>query len=385
MNLENKFVPKIPSKEDIAKMPPLPEDLSKKSDSPAVDLGKELEEMKLQKGQEDQAKIKEIRRDIFGENGNAEKISSMPPPPPLENSVLKERKNKTEQRELESSREVEDVILRNDAFIVHMVAEMEGVKHNKNSNISQEATWEDDVEGLFAFRPSVSASSFTPGEKTNLWSGKSGFLLGGGQIGEVGTNDFGSHGDGIRKRGGEPSSIEKIDEVVGRKDKFSRQAYEQTGIHSMNEMVVNNPEVFGFFQHAEKDADGKMWAHDLKTKEYAEMAREEQSHGRQKMPGSYSELLQKHISEYQEKFKFVRERGIPLYIMTGDREVYSLIAVNEDGSLEVGKKLTPKEVATGRAGLVSEKRKEIGERILAKNLFRKPELQKEAREIIESL
>ena len=58
---------------------------------------------------------------------------------------------------------------------------------------------------------------------------------------------------------------------------------------------------------------------------------------------------------------------------------------NEDGSVEVGAQLTPEEVATGRAGLSVEKRKEIGERILEKRIFKQQETIQEAQEIISNL
>ena len=283
------------------------------------------------------------------------------------------------------NRSLEHVIQRNNAFIVHKIAETEGVRHNENSNISNRATYEDDIDILLSLEPSISASSVTPGEKAELWPGASGFLLGGGQIGEVGMDDIGSHGDKIKKRGGKAASIEKIDEVVGRQSKWSRQAYKTHGEFGMNEVVVNNPEVFGFFQNADKDEDGRFYLLDLSIKNYSREAAKEKEDGSYKLQDSYFKVLQKEVDNYRKRFAVEAEGGIQLYIMTPDRNAYEALGVKDDGTVEVGKKLTPKEVATGRAGLPSGKRKEIGERLLQKNVFRKQETQEEAREIIGNL
>lgn len=266
------------------------------------------------------------------------------------------------------NRSLEHVMKRNNVFVVHKIEEREELRHNVNSNVSSETTYEDDIDIMLAFEPSISASSFTPGEKTKLWPGASGFLLGGGQIGEAGSTDIGTHGEGIKKRGGKNSSIEEIDKVVGRKDKFSKQDYEISGSHTMNEVVVNNAEIFGFFQNAEMDKDGKFWAYDINTIE-----------------AQSKDMLKNSISRYRERFATANSRGIPLYVMTPDRNVYECLSVNDDGTIEVGKQLTPEEVSTGRAGLSTEKRKEIGERILEKKIFKKQETQEEAREIVDSL
>lgn len=263
------------------------------------------------------------------------------------------------------NRSLENVIKRNNVFIVHKITEE--VYRHALSNVSSETTYEDDIDILLSLEPSISASSLTPGKKARLWPGESGFLLGGGQIGEAKSYDAGTNAQGIKKRGGENSSIEKIDEAVGRKDELSRKTYERYGEHDYNEVVVNNPEVFGFFQHAGVDEVGRFWAYNLKTKDLSEEA-----------------VLTK-INTYRERFSVAEKRGIPLYIMTEDRNVYECQGVNDDGTIEVGKQLTPEEVATGRAGLSDEKRKQIGERLLQKKVFRAQETQEEARKIVESL
>jgi len=278
------------------------------------------------------------------------------------------------------NRSLEHVMRRNNAFIVHKIVERDELRHNANSNVSGKTTYEDDVDILLALEPSVSASSATPGEKTKLWPGASGFLLGGGQIGEASSHDAGTHGEGIKKRGRENSSIEAIDDVVGRKDKGSRQQhekdYERFGQNIMNEVVVNNPEVFGFFQNAEVDESGRFWAYDLDTREQSEKVGKEYG---------YRELLKGNVNNYRQRFSVANERGIPLFIMTEDRKVYECLGVNDDGTVEVGKQITPEEIAIGRAGLSAEKRKQLGERLLEKKIFKSQKTQEEARKIIGSL
>lgn len=273
------------------------------------------------------------------------------------------------------NRSLEHVMQRNNAFIVHKITEGEG-RHNILSNVSGETTYEDDIDILLSLEPSISASSATSGEKTKLWPGASGFLLGGGQVGAAESHDAGTTTDGIKRRGGGNSSIEKIDEVVGRKDKESRQRYESRGDHNYNEIVVNNPEVFGFFQNAEADESGRFWVYDLDIKEQSEKAGKEYV---------YRELLKGNVNNYRHRFSVAQERGIPLFIMTEDRKVYECLGVNDDGTVKAGKQITPEEIATGRAGLSAEKRKQLGERLLKKKVFKSQKTQEEARKIIGSL
>lgn len=262
------------------------------------------------------------------------------------------------------NRSLEHVIQRNNAFIVHKIDDGEG-RHNILSNVSSESTYEDDIDIVLSLEPSISASSATPGEKTKLWSGASGFLLGGGQVGAAESHDAGTTTDGIKRRGRGNSSIEKIDEVV-----------KGTSEVTHNEIVVNNPEVFGFFQNAEADENGRFWAYGLDIKEQSEKVGKE---------FGYRELLKGNVNNYRQRFSVAHERGIPLFIMTKDRNVYECLGVNDDGTVEVGKQITPEEVATGRAGLSAEKRKQLGESLLEKKVFKSQKTQEEARKIIGNL
>ncbi len=284
-------------------------------------------------------------------------------------------------------RSVEQVVRRNNVFIVHTLAEGEVQHHNENSNVSEKATYGDDIDIMLAFEPSVSASSVTPGQKSRLWS-PSGFLLAGGQIGEVGGSDIGSGANGIKSRGGKDSSVEQIDDFIGRSGKKHEDIYKQHGSHGMNEAVVNNPEVFGFFQQVEKDEDGRYWAYSLNIKKQGADAKKnpwEYIPSKGKRPSGYVEVFQNNVRKYRERFSTAQERGVPLYVMTPDREVYACLGVNDDGTVEIGGRLRPEDVVSGQAGWSEEKRKEVGGKLLEKRIFRGESVQKEAEEIIKSL
>ncbi|MEI8344100.1 MAG: hypothetical protein WCF93_04080 [Candidatus Moraniibacteriota bacterium] len=276
------------------------------------------------------------------------------------------------------NRSLEHVMKRNNAFLVHTLTEIEGVRHNENSNVSSEATIEDDIDMLLSLEPSISASSVISGKQSSLWAGgQMGFLLGGGQIGEAGHGDLGTHPDGIKGRkssGGKDASIEDINNVVSR----------DNGTHSgMNEVVVHNTEVAGFFQSAERDENGRFWIYGLNTKRHAEKVEQEKK--RDYLPQPYTKLLKGNLSRFSEKLLMAEKRGIPQYVMTPTREFFECLSVNDDGSVNIGKQLTPEDVATGRAGLSAEKRKELGKKILEKKIFKKQETHEEAREIINNI
>lgn len=402
----DKQLEKISAQKEVAEISKTPEQIAKSS----LEIGNELARSAESRGNERLETIKEYdgvtpkdineaqtvvegakeqiiqaRKKMEGEIKTEWDSNGNEPPPLPEESVS--YKNISEMKEREhinpDERSVEQVIRRNNAFIVHKIEERGELRHNTNSNISEYTTYKDDIDVMLAFEPSISASSFTPGKKTNLWPGASGFLLGGGQIGEASTTDSGTHVEGIKKRGGENASIEKIDKTVGRQDKFSKEDYERFGSHNMNEIVVNNPEIFGFFQHVGMDEKGRFWAYNLKIRELAE-----------KIPGVYGSgpddymnrvSLENNIKAYRERFAIASERGIPLYVVTDDRKVFECLKVNDNGIIEIGKELTPEEVATGRAGLPPEKRKEIGEKLLEKRIFKNQQTQEEAREIINNL
>ncbi|KKU79310.1 MAG: hypothetical protein UY04_C0012G0022 [Parcubacteria group bacterium GW2011_GWA2_47_7] len=243
---------------------------------------------------------------------------------------------------------VEQALARNNAFLVHTFTTHKDLRHNANSNITGRATLEDDIDLLLSLEPSISTSSITPGLKTSLFQeefGNIGVIVGGGDIDGATHTDAGSISTGIKRRriiGENDVSVEKIDEVIGqRKDG-----------DGYNEIVVNNPKVFGIFKSVQEDESGKMMGNPKYFEQYVRTA---------------------------------TQKGIPPYVMTPDRRLFEFISIDDDGTVIVGAEITPEQVATGRAGLPSEKRKEIGDEILQKNLFKNVNAQREAKEIIASL
>jgi len=248
---------------------------------------------------------------------------------------------------------VEQTMIRNNAFIVHTFLLDERLRHNENSNITQRATLEDDIDILLSFEPSISTSSVVPGSRQGLWGGRIGVVLGGGDIRGIAQTDNGTVTGGIKMRNGEISSSKEIDEKVSNK-----------GERGYNELVVNNPEVFGFFQNVQIDKSGNMIGFEDAGSEQDNKNRKE---------------------DFLKYIDLAIQKGMPPLIMTPDRRLFEFSSISNEGVVSVGAEITPKQVAKGKAGLPNEKRTAIGEQIIAKNLFRKIDDQKEAKEIIAEL
>ncbi|HHD92156.1 MAG TPA: hypothetical protein ENL06_00850 [Candidatus Portnoybacteria bacterium] len=248
---------------------------------------------------------------------------------------------------------VEQTTIRDNAFIVHTFLLDERLRHNKNSNITQRATLEDDIDILLSLEPSISTSSVIPGSKQGLWGGRIGVVLGGGDIMGVSQVDNGTVANGIKERNGKISSSEEIDEKISDK-----------GERGYNELVVNNPEVFGFFQNVQIDKSGNMIGF--------EKARSKQDN-------------KKYKKDFLKYIDLAIQKGMPPLIMTPDRRLFEFISINNDGIVSVGAEISPEQVARGKAGLSNEKRIEIGEQIIKNNLFNRISNQKEAKEIIAEL
>lgn len=242
---------------------------------------------------------------------------------------------------------VEQALVRNKAFLVHTLTTHEKLRHNANSNITNRATFEDDIDLLLSLEPSISTSSITPGIKTSLFQeefSNMGVILGGGDIEGASSCDADSKSTGIKRRriiGDRGVSVDKIDETIG----------QRTG-SGYNEIVVNNPKVFGVFKSVEIDESGKMIGSPKAFEQYIGTA---------------------------------TQKGVPPYIMTPDRRLFEFVSIDDNGTVTVGNEITPEQVATGNAGLPSDKRKEIGDEILQKHLFRDVHAQKEAKAIVASL
>ncbi len=314
---------------------------------------------------------------------------------------------------------VEQTALRNGVFFVHTIQERERFRHNELSNVAGEATYEDDADILLSLEPTISASSVFSGKSeegkvSGLWSDTGGFLIGGGNIRFADRNDLNSRSTGIKNReiatGYEEQSIADIDKAAKKRGEREISIDRETGKQEMgtdyNEFIVDNPKIFGYFQpvaieEEEALADGKYWVGAIDTK----YASEKLTYIKNRLekfkndpslvtkyttetPELYAEKLKEFkqkIDRYKERFEQMKSRGNPLYVMTKNKEMYGYLGVNDDGTVNVGEQLTPEDVAKGRAGLSLEKRKEIGEKILEKSLFKGEKDQREAREIIDQL
>jgi hypothetical protein len=251
---------------------------------------------------------------------------------------------------------VEQTTIRNKAFIVHTFLSDDKLRHNDNSNILNRATFEDDVDILLSLEPSISTSSVVPGSKQGLWGNGYGVVIGGGDIYSARGTDDATVSKGIKKRlGGEVVNSEKLDELVSNKED-----------RGYNELVVDNPKVFGFFQNVEVDESGKMV-------------------GFKKGKNDTGRKIKEHKDNFMVHMNFAAEKGMPLLVMTPDRRIYEFGSVDDDGIVSVGEEITPEQVASNKAGLENSTRKEIGDKIISKNLFRNIETQKEAKKIIAEL
>ncbi|MBU6323685.1 MAG: hypothetical protein KGI41_03055 [Patescibacteria group bacterium] len=316
--------------------------------------------------------------------------------------------------ELFMQRDVEQILLRNNAFMVHTFLEGRG-RHNDNSNVSKETGFADDLDILLAFEPSISASSVMPGADAEgnisaLWTddgAESGVLIAGGNVSHAGMRDIGSISEGIKRRTATASSnmndIARLDEIVqergGKLGENNRGAY--------NELVVNNPEAAAFFSAGMADEKGTMWMTGLNTRERLKEVHDAyESYKRNPegtVPGTsydgnpdvtlqevYRRRLagfKQRVNDYRERLELAKSRGLPVYVMTPDRRFLEIRSVTDSGTIETGEELTPAQLAKGRAGLQPQKRKEIGHELLTRprKIFRYAATEREAREILKDI
>jgi hypothetical protein len=248
----------------------------------------------------------------------------------------------------ELQKNVEQTIVRNNSFIVHTLTTHQELRHNELSNVTGRAKLEDDIDLLLSLEPSISTSSITPGLKTKLFQeefGKIGMIIGGGDIVGATQSDAGSKSMGIKDRriiGQDGVSTDEIDKTIT----------EREAGDTYNEIVVNNPKVFGIFKSVDIDESGKMMGSPREFERYVNIA---------------------------------TKKGVPPYIMTPDRRIYEFVSIDDDGIVTIGNEITPEQVATGNAGLPNEKRKKIGNEILRKHLFKDIHDHHEAKSIVSSL
>ncbi len=285
-------------------------------------------------------------------------------------------------------RTVEQTMMRNNAFFVHTINEDERTRHNANSNVSKETHFEDDLNILLALEPSVSASSLLPGVDSDgyvsgIWTGSGGVLLGGGQISDAEHQDLGTVSWGIKHRGAYNARPKKtageIDAVIHAR-RNSRLGDYSGGY---NELVVNNPEISGYFKQGVIDEAGVAWVHNIQTKkELATLHELYENPMRREEYQAALNIFNRNLSRYRDRFDLIRRKGLPFYVLTPDRKFFEVLQVNDNGTLSLGEELTPERAATGRAGFTSEERKRIGSELLQKRVFKNDEAHNEAEELL---
>ncbi len=285
-------------------------------------------------------------------------------------------------------RTVEQTMMRNGVFFVHTIDEDVRTRHNDNSNVSKETQFEDDLNILLSLEPSVSASSLLPGVDSEgyvsgIWTGSGGVIIGGGRITEAEHQDLGTVSRGIKNRSAYNARPEKTTEEIDSVIHAPRRAREGDYSGGYNEFVVNDPEISGYFKQGALDENGAAWAQSLGTKkELAELHTLYENPMRKEEYQSALQTFNKNLSRYRERFDAIRAKGLPFYILTPDRKFFEVLQVNDNGTLGLGKELTPEAAATGRAGLPPEDRKRIGAELLQKKIFRNDRARSEAEELL---
>lgn len=271
----------------------------------------------------------------------------------LENikNQLSEHYAKTEQiskeRFEQQQKSVENSIIRNDVFILHTLTTHKTLRHNVNSPVSNKASLEDDLDIMFSLEPSLSTSSVGQGKRKELFQenfGNLGIVIGGGEIHSANLCDVGTVPSGIGERGRDKTSLGEIDKVLNDKE------------GGYNEIVIDNPKIFGMFKSVDVEKDGSVVV-------------------------SKSDS----INAFKNHVDLAHKKGIPQFVLTPDRKMFEYISVDESGKIQIGKEISPEDVAKGNAGLSREDRKKLGEDVISRYLFRDVANQREAKNIVAGL
>ncbi len=204
-------------------------------------------------------------------------------------------------------RSVERVMLNTNAFIVHLFLFDE--KQN-------------DIDVISSLQPSLLTSSIVAGAKQGLPQGKSGIILNGGTI----TGIKGRDEDGMNK-------VPSYKEIYERISDSSERPY--------NEIIVKNPEIFGFFLNVEVDDNGELY--DFKT--------------------TVPEDAIRFKNDFMRNMNLAASRGFPQLVMTPDRRMFEFLSIDDTGVVHVGNEVTPEQVAKSKVAVSQEKRKELAKSI----------------------
>lgn len=247
----------------------------------------------------------------------------------------------------QEGKKVENSLIRDNVFILHTLTNYTKLRHNENSPVSKAAQLEDDIDILVSLEPSLSTSSVSPGHVKNLFQesfGNVGVIIGGGEIQSATNMDAGTVPSGIGRRERTKTSLEDVDKVLNNVE------------GGYNEIVVDNPKIFGIFKSVDVTEDGSFMIAD-------------------------SDFLEC----FNDQINMAHEKGIPQFVLTPDRRMFEFAGIDGRGKISVGREIFPADVAQGSAGLSIEDRKKIGSEVISKCFFKNVSHQEEAKKRIAGL
>lgn len=245
----------------------------------------------------------------------------------LKHKILEfyEKADEKTKEKLESIRKtVERVMLETNAFIIYTFLQNDESSHSTEQNTLEEDTIKYKLDTILTLEPSIITSSVIPGTKQQLPKGKMGVVLSGGDLNTV-------KSVGANNESNVASNSSDIHKSIA--DKSDRQ---------YNEILVTNPQLFGFVLNVNVDETGGVY--DFKT--------------------SVKEDAVRFKSDFMRTMDFAKSRGLPQLVMTPDRRMFSFVSINDDGVVNIGEEITPEQIAKSKTNMTKEKRKELAESLV---------------------
>lgn len=189
---------------------------------------------------------------------------------------------------------LEQIARKANVFIVYTLLHENGV-------ISESA-----LDILLALEPSLIASAETPGIfKNELQKDSVGVILRKGNIESIVDS-----GDIINSN----------DIAITPKEIYNKLCNKNN--ETYHEIVVNNPEIFGFFLNVNVDENGNLY--DFKT--------------------NIEEDAKRYKSNFIINMEFAKSRGLPQLVMTPDKRMFTFLSIEDNGLVHIGKEITPEDV-----------------------------------------
>ncbi len=242
--------------------------------------------------------------------------------------VLKEKVKSFYERADEETREkfesmlksVEHVMETTNVFIVHLFL----FDEKRDS----------DIDTILSLQPSILTSSVVPGTKQGLPQGKSGLVLSGGDITSMEDTETVSE-----------NAEYSHETITGYKEICKRIADKNT--RTYNEIIVKNPEVFGFFLNVNVGDSGELY--DFRT--------------------SVTEDAKRFKDDFMKNMILAASKGFPQLVMTPDRRMFEFRSIDDDGTVHVGEEITPESIAQKKVIVTPEKKKAIYTSMLQRNIM----------------